>query len=86
MHRFVVASTQAFGRLIALCDSEGGFHVARTSAGSPPVGTRLTGNGPALGFGLLLGEQIDVVYRVTFEAVHCGRDAAMRSMQVSLTH
>jgi hypothetical protein len=86
MHRFIVASTQAFGCLIALCDSDGGFHVARTTAGTLPVGTRLMGNRPALGFGLLLGESIDTVYRVTFESVHCGREQAMKSLQVPLAH
>lgn len=83
MHRFVVASTQALGRLIALCDAEGHFHVARTNMGTPPVGVKLTGNNPTLGFGLLLGESLDKVYRVTFEQVHCEHQAAMRSLHGS---
>jgi len=81
MHRFVVASSHTPARLIALCDSEGLFHVARTATGVPAVGTPLVGNGPQLGFGLLLGESFDTVYRVTFEAVRCDRDEAMQSLE-----
>ena len=85
MHRYVVASTQTLNRLIALCDSEGRFHVARASMATPQVGTKLTGNSPALGFGLLLGEPLDKVYRVTFETVHCGHKEAMQSLHGSLS-
>ena len=84
MHRFVVAGTQELGRLFALCDSDGHFHVARSNVDTPPVGVRLTGNKPALGFGLLLGESLDKVYRVTFEEVHCRHQAAMQSLHGDL--
>ena len=79
MHRYVVASRQEQNRSIGLCDAEGHFHVARATSVAPPVGARLTGNPPALGFGLLLGESFDNVYRVTFEAVHCSREEALPS-------
>ena len=79
MHRYVVANAHSQSPFVALCDSEGRFHVVRATTGTPPVGTRLTGNTPALGFGLLLGEALDKVYRVTFEAVDCGRERALPS-------
>ena len=77
MHRYVVAGKQPQGRSIALCDADGRFHVARVGEQAPPLGARLTGNRPALGFGLLLGEALDAVYRVTFEAVDCGLEHAL---------
>jgi hypothetical protein len=81
MQRFVVAGTQVPGQLMALCDGDGKFHVARAALGTPEVGARLMGNDPALGFGLLLGEPLDQVYRVTFEAVRCEHHEAMRSLR-----
>jgi hypothetical protein len=79
MHRYVVASAETPSRSIALCDAYGQFHLARATAATPQVGTKLTGNTPALGFGLLLGESLDKVYRVTFEAVNCSREQALPS-------
>jgi hypothetical protein len=84
MHRYVVAATQADGPAVALCDERGRFHVARAAAASPPFGARLTGNPPALGFGLLLGEPFDQVYRVIFESVHCSHEEAMQSLHGAL--
>lgn len=84
MHRFVVASSGSFNRVIALCDSDGLFYVAHTAADAPALGTRLVGNGPKLGFGLLLGESLDAVYRVNFDAVRCRPDEALQSLQTEL--
>jgi hypothetical protein len=86
MHRYVVAGTQKSGQSITLCDSDGRFHIARASAGAPQFGTKLIGNRPTLGFGLLLGELLDDVYRVTFEAVHCGREEVLRTLQRQPSH
>ena len=81
MRSRVVASSRTQDHVIALCDAEGHFYVARTSADAPALGTRLRGNGPKLGFGLLLGEAMDAVYRVNFEAVRCGADQALQALQ-----
>jgi hypothetical protein len=80
MHQYVVARIEAHSRSIALCDADGLFHIARSTRGIPAVGARLTGNAPALGFALLLGESFEQVYRVTFDAVHCSRAAALGSI------
>lgn len=82
MHHFVVASSPNQDHVIALCDADGHFYVARASqGGAPALGTRLRGNGPKLGFGLLLGEAMDAVYRVNFEAIDCGAVEALQALQ-----
>lgn len=82
MHRFVVAASQTVRRLVALCDAEGQYHVARTATGAPAVGSTLVGNSAKLGFGLLLDESsFDAVHRVTFETVRCARDEALQSLR-----
>lgn len=63
---------------VCLADATGGFHVARATARVPPVGAKLLGHAPRLGFGLLLGVPIDEVFRVIFERVHCSHDEAHR--------
>jgi hypothetical protein len=84
MHRFVVTGSQTVARLIALCDAEGLYHVARTAADTPVVGTALMGYGPKLGFGLLLDESsMDAVCRVTFQAVRCSHEEALWALRRS---
>jgi hypothetical protein len=87
MHDYLVLTVARCGAEHALClaDDSGGFHVARATAAVPRIGARLLGNPPALGFGLLLGQSIDAVYRVIFEAVHCTREQAHESVHGSLT-
>ena len=87
MHDYTVLKVARSGTEHALClaDDAGGYHVARATAAVPRAGARLLGNTPALGFGLLLANPIDEVYRVIFEAVHCTEAEALDSMHGSLT-
>lgn len=82
MHDYTVLAVTRSGSEHAVClaDATGGFHVARATAGVPPVGAKLLGSEPKLGFGLLLGAPIDEVFRVIFEQVHCSHDEAHRSL------
>ena len=73
------------GHALCLTDDLGGHHVARATAAVPRPGARLLGNTPALGFGLLLAQPLDEVYRVIFEAVHCTEAEALDSVPGSLT-
>jgi len=85
MHDYTVVAVSRLGSEHALClASAGGYHVARATASVPPVGARLLGNAPALGFGLLLGAPLDQVFRVIFESVHCSQDEAQRTLQGEL--
>jgi hypothetical protein len=81
MHDYTVLAVTPSGAEHAIClaDADGGLHVARATATVPPVGARLLGGAPKLGFGLLLGAPIDEVFRVIFEQVHCSRDEVHRS-------
>ena len=70
---------------LCLCGDDGRFHVARASIAVPQIGARLSGDEPALGFGLLLGALVDQVYRVTFEVVGCTQAEALNSAYGQLT-
>lgn len=87
MRDYTVIKVARTGEAHALClaDDAGGYHVARATAAVPRAGARLLGNPPALGFGLLLAEPIDEVYRVIFEAVHCTEAEALDSVHGSLS-
>lgn len=69
---------------LCLCGQDGRFHVARASIAVPQIGARLSGDEPALGFGLLMGPMVDEVYRVTFEVVGCTEAEALTSAYGSL--
>lgn len=73
------------GKGLCLADEAGELHVARTTAIVPRVGSRLLGNSPRLGFGILLGQSFDEVFRVVFEVVNCSREEASWSLHRSLT-
>ena len=85
MHDYTVLAVSRLGSEHAVClAAAGGYHVARVTARVPPVGAKLLGNAPALGFGLLLGAPLDEVFRVIFEEVHCSHDEAQRSLHGDL--
>jgi hypothetical protein len=87
MHDYTVVEVGHSGAQKTLCleDEAGAWHVATAIAAVPRVGTRLLGNSPALGFGLLLGAPLDEVFRVVFEVVHCSRAEASCSLRGALT-
>jgi hypothetical protein len=59
------------GLEVALRDVSGRFHIARTSANVPNVGTELAGVLPHAGRGTLLAAENGQMFRVTFELVDC---------------
>ena len=86
MHDYTVMDVARSGSEHALClaDGAGSFHVARATADVPPVGAKLTGNSPALGFGLLSSTPVDQVFRVIFEEVRCSEEEAHHSLHGAL--
>jgi hypothetical protein len=63
------------GRAIALRDSAGKFHVARTTSGVPLIGANLHGARAGVGFGILDGGASGHVFRVIFEMINCKAEA-----------
>ncbi len=86
MHDYTVLDVAHSGaeHALSLSDGAGGFHVARATADVPPIGAKLTGDAPALGFGLLLSTSVDQVFRVIFEEVHCSEEEAHHSLHGAL--
>ena len=81
MHDYTVLAVTPSGAEHAVCvaGAVGDLHIARATASVPPVGAKLSGRAPELGFGLLLSTPVTEMFRVIFEQVHCSHDVAQRS-------
>jgi hypothetical protein len=84
MHDYTVLAVTPSGAEHAVClaDAAGDLHIARATASVPPVGTKLLGGAPELGFGLLLSTPVTEVFRLIFEHVHCSE----RNVSMTLRH
>jgi hypothetical protein len=71
MNSYRVFDQCRLGQEFALRDAEGRFHIARTTADMPTVGTELAGVQPRPGLGTLMAATGGRMYRVTFELVDC---------------
>jgi hypothetical protein len=76
MTLYFVLDTCAENHLLMLYDSFGMYHVAHTAAALPETGTELHGTAPCLGSHILHATATGQVFRVNFEVIDCGQQAA----------
>jgi hypothetical protein len=81
MHQYLVLDANARGKAVAVCDSEGKYHLVRTTAEMPAVGSELHGAGPGSGFRLLLAVKSGKVFGAVFDLIDCGEKAARRQLR-----
>jgi hypothetical protein len=82
MHQYLVLAASTESLAVAVCDSEGKYHLIRATLELPAVGAELHGAGPGAGFRLLLSARSGQVYGAIFELIDCGEKTARRSMSV----
>jgi hypothetical protein len=70
MHKYRVVEHQAAEGRCALQCSMGRFHLVRVLAAMPPMGVRLGGDKPHLGFGILRCTASGEAFRVIFESIN----------------
>jgi hypothetical protein len=81
MHQYLVLDACAEGRAVALCDSNGKYHLVRATDEVPPIGVELVGAGPG-GFRHLLAARGGQVFGAFFERIDCGERAARRQLRL----
>jgi hypothetical protein len=70
MHTYRVVVGHCAVPGISLRSRNGQFHLARALNGQPAQGALLSGDSPHLGFGLLVCEETEAVFRVIFEQIN----------------
>lgn len=80
MQNLRVADLNAIDRMLALCDVDGAYHLARACAEMPDIETTLQGPTPMLGRAAHLAASSGQVYRVTFEQLNCSQETVMQCL------
>ncbi len=70
MHTYSVVDNWADESHLGLRCQVGRYHLARALHDSPPLGARLNGAKPHLGFGVLVCPQSGAIFRVIFELIN----------------
>jgi hypothetical protein len=70
MHKYRVVAGHCPPPGISLRGRNGRFHLARALNGPPAHGLLVGGDSPHLGFGLLVCEETEAVFRVIFEQIN----------------
>ena len=73
MTDFLVLHTSKKEQRMALLDHSGRYHVARVADSLPAIGEELIGAYPTAGPLVLVAGSNGNVFRVTFDAIDCGR-------------
>ncbi len=85
MHKFQVFESSRQGAEIALMDSEGQCHIARTSGSAPPVGAELDGPRGGLGQVRLQCTTTGRMFQVAFVEQNLDRQASIERLHPRLT-
>jgi hypothetical protein len=85
MHHYRVYEKSPTGAEIALHDSGGRYHVARTISDAPPVGADLRGSQPGLGFRVLQCATTGKTFRVAFQLIDGNRQHTLEILHPQLT-
>jgi hypothetical protein len=80
MHQYLVLDACAEGRAVALCDSDGKYHLVRATDDVPAVGVELVGADPG-GFRHLLSARGGQVFGAFFERIDCGEKTARQHLR-----
>ena len=83
MHQYTVVDATPDGRLLALLDASGRFHIVRANVEGPAIRSVLLGLRPWPGQALLLDQSAGTVFRVNFEHVDMDQLATLRRLHPS---